>query len=425
MKELFHRIIIIGFVRGLGAISMFVMTLLIAKFYDSHQSGLFFLTLTIVNFLVIFGLLGLDQAILKLIGQYSETNSPGKQLSILKTSFFTVTLLLITITILIIYLSDIIANEIYNKPELSSYLIQLAPAIVFLGLISISAHFFQAVEKTMTAVFLLSISIPFTFSIILLLVHDIFSLIQTSYFYLATTLFFSFLSLLFIKRNIKHPITIIQVPLSEIWPVSFPLWNIVIMNQVIQWSGLILAGIWVTSAEIAYLTVAQRLAAILTFILIVVNMILAPKFAASWKRNDMVTIKKLTYSSTLFMIVFSMPLMLFIFLFPSTLLSFFGDSYVTGSTVFLIIYSIGQFINIITGPTTYLLMMTDHQKNIRNLVLLSTLIALITGLILIPIYGAIAAAFSTVVAVSFLNIGSVYLTHKHLHFNPIAIWNLK
>jgi O-antigen/teichoic acid export membrane protein len=66
--------------------------------------------------------------------------------------------------------------------------------------------------------------------------------------------------------------------------------------------------------------------------------------------------------------------------------------------------------------------MTDHEKNMLNVVFFSGPLALALGLALTPIYGATGAAVATAIALASQKLIAVYMVKKHLGFNTLKLW---
>lgn len=415
------KIVAVTFVRGLGAISLFLMTIVIARNFHVESAGLFFLSLTIINILVTFGLLGFEQGALKFIGQYHDKSDWLSINAIISKSYVITGIFLLFISVLVALFAGEISVLAFNKPDLETYLFLLSPAILLLGLITLTAHQLQAMHHSLHSVFILSICIPLAFmsTIYILEPTEIQDILSWYVYVSAMVLIYSIVVLISFLQTINKS----KIDMSVVLTTTFPLWIIVLMNQLIQWSGLLIAGVWAPAEDIAYLSVALRLAALLTFVLIVINMILAPKFAALSPKNDFREVQRLLHLSTLIMVVLAVPIMSIIILFPEWLMSLFGEGYGNGSLL-LMILAFGQLVNVVTGAVAYLMMMTGYEKELRNIVLFSGLLSIVLALILVPIFGVLGAAVSTALTISFQNIATAYLVYKRLGINSIAVWQL-
>ena len=193
------------------------------------------------------------------------------------------------------------------------------------------------------------------------------------------------------------------------------------MSQAVQWSGQLISGAYVPSEEIAMLAVAQRTAVLTSFILMAVNMVVAPKFAALYKQGKTIELQNIAVFATRLMTLFALPVVGFMLLFSEWLMWLFGEEYKAGANL-LRILAVGQFINVITGSVGFLLTMSGHERDMRNVVLFSGPLAIVLALVLTPLYGVTGAAVATAISVASQNLLAVAMVKKRLGFNTLAIW---
>ena len=200
-----------------------------------------------------------------------------------------------------------------------------------------------------------------------------------------------------------------------------PLWVMMLMAQTIQWSGQLIAGAWVEPVDIAQLAVAQRTTMVTSFILVAVNLVVAPRFAILYKKGDITGLKKIANLSVKLSTLFSLPIFIFMLLMPEFFMGIFGRDFVSGGLLLQILV-IGQFFTVVTGSVGYLLTMTGNEREMRNTMLISAPFALIVSLILVPFYGVIGSAIATSLALSLQNLLAVWYVNRKLGFNTLTIW---
>jgi O-antigen/teichoic acid export membrane protein len=193
------------------------------------------------------------------------------------------------------------------------------------------------------------------------------------------------------------------------------------MSQMVQWSGQFMAGAYVSSEALAQLAVAQRTAMLSSFILIAVNLVVAPRFAKLYRDNDMAQLERLAIKSVKLISLFALPVIGVMLVFPSFLMSLFGSEFKEGAAL-LQILAVGQFINAMTGSVGFLLMMSGHERDMRNVTLVSGSLALLLTWFLTAQFNIIGAAIGTAIAVATQNLLAVYFVKKRLGFNTLAIW---
>jgi O-antigen/teichoic acid export membrane protein len=74
----------------------------------------------------------------------------------------------------------------------------------------------------------------------------------------------------------------------------------------------------------------------------------------------------------------------------------------------------GQFINVATGSVGVLLMMTGHERQLKQLTLASSFILIVLCFLLIPHLGGVGAALAVTVSTTVLNLSALYVAQLRL-----------
>ena len=120
----------------------------------------------------------------------------------------------------------------------------------------------------------------------------------------------------------------------------------------------------------------------------------------------------------------SAPILLLLILFPSTILSMFGDEFKLAAMC-LIILSIGKMFSAISGSVGTFLQMVGRQKIFQNILLVAALINIVLNSLLIPKYGIEGAAVASTASGVFWNLLMIIYIKKHFGFYTIYIPWLK
>jgi O-antigen/teichoic acid export membrane protein len=284
--------------------------------------------------------------------------------------------------------------------------------------------FFQGIHKPVISIFIQNIIAPILTCLVLLFSIGISKNITTEFvvyvFALCSTLTL-IISICFGAHHHSLNFKIKTGNCVALVEASKYFFQMTLMGLVVQWSGVLVTGILLTEEKVALFSVAQRISVLVSFILIAINVVVAPRFSASFANNNINELRLTAISCSRLMIIFAMPMLFIIFTFPEVILGFFGEEYIQAALI-LKILAIGQFINVVTGSVGYILNMTGHEKDMRNVVFLSGPIGLILALILTPIYGTLGAAIATSIAVASQNLLAVFFVKKRLGFNSLNIF---
>jgi O-antigen/teichoic acid export membrane protein len=413
-------------VRVAGAGATFLMSIIISRHLGAEQSGYVFLGITVATLVANLGRIGADLSILKYVSVYSS-NQQWKEVSkvmkiLLKWSYFP----LLLITAFMAFFAEQLAVYLFKKPEFQWTLFWSVLSIPFFAGYNIYSMALQAIRKVVLSISGLRLLTP-----VLLILMVIFmnpnSSYETSIYYLISTLLNFVICFIWWKHHTPTiPVeTDTGINVSQLWSSSKEFWIVAAGQQLVLWSGQIIAGVYVDDpAVLAQLAVARNTASLISFTLQAVNNVSAPRFASLYAAGKMDELKSYAINSTRLMTIASLPFIAALCLFPTKVLSLFGAGFSEGK-YFLMIIAFGQFVNVATGSVAYLLSMTGNEKPLRQLRLVSAFIAVILSLILTPAFGGLGSAIATSLALIFSNMMAVFLVKKYLGFSTLNMIGLK
>jgi len=403
-------------IRLLGAGMAFIFNLIIARQLGAEQSGYFFLAFSLVMFLSAFTRIGFDNTVLRFT---SAQEAQGEAVrTILNFSLQKVLPLACFMTLLLHFFSESLATNVFNKPLLAGVFQMIAPTIIGLSVALIVAMSLQARQILIPSISCQNIAHLFLCSgFILFLTLDS---AQDIALYLSLSLgisssFFYWYSLKGLNSEGIRPSN------SQLWQSARPNWVIALMSQALQWFGPIMIGVWLLAEDVAYFNVAQRIALLTSFILMAVNLVVAPKFAAFKAVEDMINIRKTALFSVRLLLISAFPIITFMLLFPSFLMGLFGEDFEQGALILQILV-LGQAVNVITGSVGFLLTMSGHERDMRFVTIFSGVMVVILTCTLTPLYGAVGAAVATAFSLAMQNLIAVYFVKKRLGFNTLKFW---
>ncbi|WP_269618873.1 oligosaccharide flippase family protein [Zhongshania sp. BJYM1] len=401
-------------VRVLGAFSGFLVTYFVAKSLGAAESGRYFLALSIVMVLSSVSRAGLDNTVLRFVG-----GTPELAINVMAKALMVVTILGLVFSSVAYFSAGYISLEIFGKVELKPILQKMSFGILALSVVTISSMALQGLRRVSASIFVLNIAVN------TLLIGSIFTFGITN----ATELgaFYTLCSILIAAIGISFFLCFAprteksSIPWKELFASCWPLWIVVVMAQMVQWSGQFVAGAYVSSDLVAQFAVAQRTAMLTSFVLIAVNLVVAPRFAALYRQDDSRGLEILAIKSVKIICVLALPVVGGMLIFPEKLMGIFGEEFVTGAYL-LQILAIGQFVNAVTGSVGFLLIMSGNERDMRTVTLISGSLAMVLTWGMTVAFGVLGAALATAIAVSAQNLMAVYFVKKRLGFNTLLVW---
>lgn len=420
-RVLLFKTLLAAAVKASAAFIAFFMTVAITRLLGASESGLFLLAISILSFGSVFFRLGLDNVIIRLIGgSKGNINSIGA----MSTALMWSSLIAIAMTVLIAIAAEPLSIYLFEKPEFTHVLSTMIWALPFMVVFILLSFGFQAFYRVIAATFFQNLGISLFFLCLIGALYftgyasDL-SAAYIGYFYVVSSIAVCSIALLMWHKQVKAKWGQLRFKNHELWRASSNLWAASTMGLMVQWSGVLIAGALVSSSEVAYLTAAQRTAMLTSFVLMVVNMVIAPRYALLWKEDKVKEIQRLAKWSTRGMVILVVPVIAVMLVVPELIMGLFGAEFVIAGNL-LAIMTIGQFINVATGSVGFLLNMSGHERDFRRVTMFAGPLTIILSYLFIVQWGVTGAAIATAIGLSLQNIGALFMVRKRLGFWPIG-----
>jgi len=414
MRDVLKGAYIAFIIKVFAVTATFGMNLFIARVLGAEGSGIFFLALTIITIISVLSRLGMENAIVRFISENVAVKKNEKVIGIYNKVIKYVSVASLIISAILYLYSPWISVEIFGKTSLDKPLQIFSLSIFPLALLTINAHALQGLRWIGSYVSVISLGVPLLtliLSVFFINADGVYTFIYS--FLLATmfTLFLSFLLWWFASKPFRYHGSEFQN--RELFNLSFPMYTANILNITITWAPLLMLGVWESSENIGIYNAATKTAMLIGFIILSVNSIIAPKFAALYKNNEMKNLEKVARGSTKIMVFLAFPFLILFIFFSDSVMLLFGEEFVSGSSVLLVL-AVGQFINVATGSVGYLLQMTGYERAVRNTLFISFFLMFSFSIFIIPLYGILGAASVSATILATQNIIMMILAHKYL-----------
>lgn len=422
LREVAHGTIIAFILKVVGASLAFIFNVVLARLLGADGAGIYFLSLSIITIASVVSRVGLDNTLLRYVAAGASEQNWVEVKGIYTKAMIITIPLSILITVLVELSTFLLSIDVFDKPELEDPLRWMALAIMPLSLLSLYAEMLKGLKKITASLTLQGVVLPFVNLCVLMLVASSMDVVGGSISYVVASLVTASMGIWLWTRYVpgdqKYCMEFGWKPLIE---SCLPNYGVALLHKaLLPWLPLLLLGLWASSEDVGLYSAAVRTAMLISFILLAVNSVVAPKFAALHRQNDMAALgilaRKTTWLTTLIMI----PVILPIIIFPEIIMSAFGQEF-RQAWLALIVLSAGQFINVVFGPVGYLLVMTGNEAMQKNSVFMSAIMLSIFLVSLVPSYGVLGAAIATSVSGVFFNVISYRYVKKHLGFSTFII----
>lgn len=406
----------------LAAMSGVLFTLVISRALGASEAGVFFLAYAFAFVLAAIARIGLDHTLVRFIGADHALGRWPNIVGLFNLSVRWVMLVSVPAAAVLVFLANPIARSVFGSPELAPVLRIIAAAIPLMALFNLYANGLFGRRRVTQATLTLGVVSPLA-TIALVLVFRPDTAAYVALLFVVACVFGVLWGAAAWLREL--PRTAGASPHATVVLAScLPLLTVVIFNQVLFWIAQVLLGVYFGSAEVAIFNAAQRTALLTSFILMAVNIVVAPRFAAQYRSGDFIEIRKLAITAARISAFAAIPPLVIVMFASEEIMSLFGDGFRIGYRA-LQILTIGEFINAATGSVGILLTMTGHERDLRNNVMVAAAVSVALSLALIPSLGLLGGAIATAVAGVVQNFLGVFQVRRRLGFYVLPLARLK
>jgi O-antigen/teichoic acid export membrane protein len=394
MREVVHGASTTIVLKGLSAGLTFGLYVVVGRLLGPDGAGKYFLALTVATVAAVLGRVGLDTTILRFTAANVTTGDWVGVKGVYQKAMLIAAAASGT-SALVMALSASWSARMFGNGALARPMAVMALSVAPLALLTLHAQGLQGLRRIPEANLVGSVGVPALSLLGVLALAPRWGLIGAAWAYGGATVVTLIIGRWLWRRATPQLTTVTgHIGTHELLDSSVPMFWVSALQLVIAWSSMLALGFWASSAEVGAFGVAHRTATLTSFVLIAVNSIAAPKFAALYKQGDLATLGRIARNSTKLMAIMASPVLAVFLLFPGQVLSVFGPGFSSATTV-LCILAVGQFVNVITGSVGYLLSMCGYERLQRNNMAVCAAVCLFLNALLVPRLGAVGAAIAT------------------------------
>lgn len=421
-KEVLGGAMVAFLLRGIGAVFAFGLNIAIGRLLGADGAGLYFLALSVVTIGAIVTQMGLANALLRFVASGAAEARWDQVNGVVRLGLHQAGIAGLVGAALIVGGAPWIARVVFSEPNLSLTLQVMGFGVLGLSLMLLLSDCLKGLKQIRSAMLVNGVMYPAIALLVLWPLTQSFGPPGAALAYVIGTGTAALIGWLLWRREMKPYPQISSFSPIALRASSQPLWVMSIINRaVLPLAPLVLLGIWGTASDVGIFGAATRVALLIAFFLLAVNTVIAPKFAELHTNGDFENLKRLTGQFTLIVTLASTPVFLILLIWNEEVMGLFGADFRAGGTA-LAILVLGQAANTITGTAGHLLMMTGHERDVRDAAIAGSISLLVTGLILVPPLGLLGAAFSTSFAHIVMNFMTAWLAWKRLRIISLPVW---
>lgn len=413
MREVVRGASVAFMLRVSGAGLGFLSNIILAHALGARGAGIYYLALTVTGIATLVGTAGLDHALLRFVAASAAHDDWGRVAGAYRKGVLYATGASAVVTLSIVATAPWIAGTVFSDPELTEPLRLMAFGILPMALINLHAEALKGLRRIRDATLIQGFGLSLIGVPSLALLGNAFGVIGAVTAYVLSALTVLSIAVVMWRRAGPRPGNGSPGSFDTrlLLTTSSPLFWLALTNLGMAMTDTIMLGIWTDSESVGIYGVAARTAMLTSFILIAVNSVSAPKFAALHAQGNGQDLSRLASNSARLTTLLSLPVLLIFLIFPEQVLWVFGPEFMAGAAV-LSILAAGQFVNAATGSVGYLLIMTGNERLERSLAAGFFLINIALNLVLIPLLGMVGAAISTALSLGSRNLVAYVLARQ-------------
>ena len=416
------KIIKVVLTRGIGALSGILVTLCITYFLNQSAAGVVLFSITIVAMLGQLLPFGSEIYSMRLVGAQSDRSWKliNEEISAIFILFLIFNFIFFVGLIVFDLVFAISIFPIFDNNLILCFVYLAGSSLAFTQIVS---RAFIGLGKSVWASFLQSVLGPVFFLVVFYVLASSFEFEVIDVIKIYSFCFFCtgvFSAVTWFRLN-NSSFCFKLVLSTEMKTALLTLGSISTVTVIVQYSTQLLSVFFLSPEEIASFSVSRRISLLVSFILIAVNLIQAPRFAKAFANEELKEIDRLALISGKVLILVAVTVFVFVCFFSEYILGLFGEEY-KKDRILLLILMLGQCVNVVTGSVMFILNMTNNERSVLNVTLFMAPVAVLLTVFFSSNYGLLGVAIVTSFLISVQNLTYVYIVKKRLGFNTLNIF---
>ncbi|MBU0481695.1 MAG: oligosaccharide flippase family protein [Proteobacteria bacterium] len=385
-----------------------ILVALLTRMLSAEEMGVYFLCVSLMDFLVLFSLLGMERSIVRIISGSLALAMPGRaRQAIRRTLSIGALSAMVAAALLLSGFGRFVSVRIFNSVVMGELISYLAVWLALVTLQRLIAESFRGLHDTRLATLFDGLIPNFLYIAVLatLFLLEVKIDINTALLILICTYAVNILAgsaALFQSTSRLSGAGSIHA--SEILKTSWPFCFSAIFLTGLQQGHLWLLGYYSTAESVALYGAAWRVVILLTATLQIVRLVIPAMVAKLYAEKKHADLEKVLRSTATIAGVPSIIALLFILIFGKTILHhLYGESYAGGNLI-LTILAVANIINLCTGVPGVLLMMSSKEKVLLAISIFSGSLSILVSFVLIGRYDYIGVAIGAGTGIAVQNL---------------------
>lgn len=406
---------ILAFPVGLALIT------LLTRMLSAEEMGTYFLISSLVEFLVLFSMLGMERSVVRIVSQALALKLNGRAWQAIRYVLGVGILSATAVAALLLMgAGQFVSEKIFNSILIKELIYYSAIWVILMSIQRLIAESFRGVHDTRFAT-VFNGSIPNFLSVsvlgMLLLMHIKINLSVTMFIVVSTYGINVLLGLVTLFRNSVGKEGSGTIYVSEILKTSCPLCLSAIFITGLQQGHLWILGYCSNTSSVAIYGAVMRIVILFTATLQIVKLVIPAMVAKLYAQNNIKDLEKMLRSTASIAGIPSIIGLSLVIVFGRTILiNLYGENYADGDLI-LIILGVSSIINIVTGAPGVLLMMSSKEKELLIISVASGSISIVVSMVLVNKFDYLGVAVGAGVGIAMQNLLMAWYCLKAMRIN--------
>ena len=404
----------------------FILAFLMARALGADQYGLYTLAISVATIVAGVAVLGLHTAMVRYVAILNKKGDEEGVWGALQIGIGLPALISTVLAIGLFALSYVVANDIYDRPELAPMLQLMAVIVPLMTLGTVLAkatHGFKKMQYAVIAqnfvqviVRLVLIAVLFFLGMRAIHAVAVFGIANL----IAVGLLFYFLNKEFpLRRGLRSA----RRNWRELMSFSIPVWISGLLRNFRSNIQVLLLGTFYTAAGVGVFNVVGRVNLIGRMAFNSISTSSRPIIAEIHAQKDWKQLANIYQTTTRWGVTVNLPIFLALLLFSEAILAIFGDDFIAGAMAMRVL-AFAELVDAFTGTCGAIIDMTGLTRiKVANSVI-QLILAVTVNVLLIPRYGLMGAAVGALIVnatINTLRMVEVWYVYRILPLNRTFI----
>src|SRR5690348_10630234 len=414
MQEVIRGAAVALLLKVLGAGATVLFTVMIARLFGAEGMGLYSLAFTVMTIATVFGRLGMDNTLLRFVAAGAASGDWGVVKGVYRKGLGFSFLASVTATLVVVALAPFLGAYAFHNAALTPAIRWMALAIIPMTASTLLASTLQGLKRIFSSMFVVAVAVPSVAAVALAVLGRQAGAVSSVWAYTVGAVVTAVGAWWWWHRSTPQLAAVGgSFDTRVLFESSMPLLWTASMSMAMNWIATFALGIWSTTSDVGIFNAASRVTYLVSFVLVAVNTISAPKFAALHAAGEFKALATTARASEHLMVLLAAPVLLICLIGARPIMGVFGTAFRTG-WLQLAILAVGQAANVMTGSVGYLLMMSGHERQVRDSNTVAAVTCLLGAIVLVPHFGGVGASVAVALALIARNIVEVAQVRRYL-----------